>query len=150
MEFDDAEDWAWCDSQFAAIETYVKQQQLPHGIICDTPEWFTAPYVGLWAVEDVADPGYVGFWVLAGDSSGVQPQPVPFDHLPAEDLAEPRDAMAAFAKKWAQQAAAAAKGQAWQGSPVLTGDVPQQAKQLSRQAQLLQLWASDDELWQAD
>ena len=45
MEFDDAEDWAWCDSQFAAIETYVKHQQLPHGIICDTPEWFTAPYV---------------------------------------------------------------------------------------------------------
>ncbi|WP_306524036.1 DUF4826 family protein [Rheinheimera sp.] len=150
MDFDDAQDWAWCDSQLTAIETYVKQQQLPHGIICDSPEWFAAPYVALWAVEDAADPGYVGFWILAGDSSGSQPQPVPFDHLPATDITEPRDAMAAFAKKWAQLAAAAAKGQTWQGPPLLNGEVTQQAKQLARQAQLLQLWASDDELWEQD
>lgn len=150
MDFDDAQDWAWCDSQLAAVEAYVKAQQLPHGVICDSPEWFTAPYVALWAVEDVADPGYVGFWLLCGDSSGSQPQPVPFDHLPATDITEPREAMAAFAKKWAQLAAAAAKGQAWQGSPELDGDLAQQAKQLARQAQLLQLWASDDELWDLD
>jgi hypothetical protein len=89
-------------------------------------------------------------WVLAGDSTGVQPQPVPFDHLPATELSEPRDAMAAFAKKWSALAAAANKGTAWQGSPLLTGDVATQAKQLSRQAQLLALWAADDELWEQD
>jgi hypothetical protein len=150
MEMDDAQDWAWCDSQFAAIESYVKAQQIPHGVICDWPEWYTAPYVGLWAVEDPADPGFVGFWVLAGDSTGVQPQPVPFDHLPATELSEPRDAMAAFAKKWSALAAAANKGTAWQGGPLLTGDVATQAKQLSRQAQLLALWAADDELWEQD
>ncbi|EHR40481.1 DUF4826 family protein [Alishewanella jeotgali] len=42
MDLDDAQDWAWCDSQFAAIETYVKTQQIPHGMICDWPEWYTA------------------------------------------------------------------------------------------------------------
>ena len=57
MDLDDAQDWAWCDSQFAAIETYVKTQQIPHGMICDWPEWYTAPYVGLWAVENPDDPG---------------------------------------------------------------------------------------------
>ncbi|MBU2098365.1 MAG: DUF4826 family protein [Gammaproteobacteria bacterium] len=150
MEMDDAQDWAWCDSQFAAIESYVKAQQIPHGVICDWPEWYTAPYVGLWAVEDPQDPGFVGFWVLAGDSTGVQPQPVPFDHLPAAELSEPRDAMAAFAKKWSALAAAAAKGNVWQGSPMLAGDIATQAKQLARQAQLLSLWAGDDELWEQD
>lgn len=150
MEFDDSQDWIWCDTQLAAVEAYVKTQQLPHGVICDSPEWFTAPYVALWAVEDAADPGYVGFWILAGDSSGQQPQPVPFDHVAATDLTEPRQAMAAFAKKWAQLAAAANKGEQWQGSPQLQGEPAQQARQLARQAQLLQLWASDDELWDLD
>ena len=76
MNLDEAEDWAWCDAQFAAIEAYVKAQNIPHGVICDWPEWYAAPYVGLWAVEDPADPGFVGHWVLAGDTTGVQPQPV--------------------------------------------------------------------------
>ncbi len=150
MDLDDAQDWAWCDSQFAAIETYVKTQQIPHGMICDWPEWYTAPYVGLWAVENPEDPGFVGHWILAGDSTGAQPQPVPFDHLSATDLPEPRDAMAAFARKWTTLAAAANKGIAWQGSPELSGDLAAKAKQLSRQAQLLALWAADDELWDVD
>lgn len=150
MEMDDAEDWAWCDRQFAAIESYVKAQHIPHGVICDWPEWYTAPYVGLWAVENPDDPGFVGCWILAGDSTGLQPQPVPFDHVSATDLAEPRDALAAFARKWTALAAAANKGSGWQGSPELVGDLAAQAKQLSRQAQLLALWAADDELWDLD
>jgi hypothetical protein len=101
-------------------------------------------------VEDPQDPGYAGHWILAGDSTGAQPQPVPFDHLPAEDLTEPRDAMAAFAKRWAALAAKASKGEAWQGSPVLAGDVAAQAKQLARQAQLLAMWAQDEDLWAED
>lgn len=150
IDFNDAEDWAWCDNQFAAIESYVTTQQLPHGVICDSPEWFTAPYVGLWAVEDPADPGFVGYWILAGDSTGVQPQPVPFDHLSAADLTEPRQALAAFASRWCTLAAAAAKGQRWQGSPAVPGELAMAAKQLARQAQLLALWAADDELWDSE
>jgi len=150
MNFDDAEDWAWCDSQFAAIECYVTRQQIPHGVICDSPEWFTAPYVGLWAVEDPADPGFVGYWILAGDSTGVQPQPVPFDHLSAADLTEPREVLAAFASRWRKLAAEAAKGQNWQGSPTVPGELAIAAKQLARQAELLALWAADDELWTED
>lgn len=150
MEWDDSADFVWCEQQFAAIEAYVKTQQIPHGLICDWPEWYTAPYVGLWVVEDPADPGYAGHWILAGDSTGAQPQPVPFDHLPAAELPEPRDAMAAFAKRWAGLAAKAQKGESWQGSPKLSGDLAAQAKQLNRQAQLLGLWAQDDELWQDD
>jgi len=42
------------------------------------------------------------------------------------------------------------KGTAWQGSPELIGDLAAKAKQLSRQAQLLALWAADDELWDVD
>lgn len=150
MELDETEDWAWCDAQFAAIEHYVKAQGIPHGLICDWPEWFVAPYVGLWAVEDPQDPGFVGHWVIAGDTTGSQPQPVAFDHLAADDLAEPRDAMAAFAKRWAALAAKSAQGQHWQGSPLLTAEPAQQAAQLARQAKLLALWAEDDELWQQD
>lgn len=150
MDFDEAEDWAWCDAQYAAVVDYVTTQAIPHGVICDWPEWYAAPYVGLWAVEDLADPGFVGYWILAGDSTGAQPQPVAFDHLPAADLAEPRDALAAFAKKWATLAATAAKGNAWTGSPALKGELAEQAAQLTRQAELLKLWANDDDMWEQD
>lgn len=150
MEWDDSADFDWCEQQFAAISAYVTAQQIPHGLICDWPEWYTAPYVGLWVVEDPQDPGFAGHWILAGDSTGNQPQPVPFDHVPADDLTEPRDAMAAFAKRWAALAAQANKGEAWQGSPKLPGDLAAQAKQLARQAQLLAMWANDDELWAED
>jgi hypothetical protein len=88
--------------------------------------------------------------VLAGDTTGVQPQPVAFDFLSAEDCAEPREALAAFAKKWAALAAAAAKGTAWTGSPLVSGDLAQKAAQLARQAELLKLWAGDDEMWEQD
>jgi len=70
-----------------------------------------------------------------------------FDHISANDIPEPRDAMAAFARKWTALAAAANKGAAWSGSPELTGDLAAKAKQLNRQTQLLTLWAADDELW---
>ena len=150
MQLDDADDWAWCDQQYPAVVAYVKAQQIPHGEICDWPEWDCAPYLGLWAVEDPADQGYVGHWILVGDSSGSQPQPVPFDHLPADELAEPRDALLAFAKKWAALAAAASQGQDWVGSPSLPGELNQRADQLKRQATLLQQLAEDDELWQDD
>ncbi|WP_229797102.1 DUF4826 family protein [Alishewanella tabrizica] len=62
------------------LETYVKTQKIPHGVICDWSERYTAPYVGLWALEDPEDLEFVGHWILAGDSTGGQPQPVPFDH----------------------------------------------------------------------
>lgn len=150
MDLNEAEDWAWCDAQYAAIEAYVKTQNISHGLICDWPEWYVAPYIGLWAVEDLADPGFVGYWVLAGDTTGAQPQPVSFDFLSAQDCASPREALTAFAKKWAALAAAAAKGNAWTGSPLLAGDISQQATQLARQAELLKLWVSDDDMWEDD
>lgn len=75
---------------------------------------------------------------------------MPFDHVPAADLNEPRDALAAFAKKWAALAAAGAKGVSWKGSPHIPGDLAELSKQLARQAQLLALWADDDELWDFD
>ena len=30
MDVDEAQDWAWCDAQFAAIEAYVKAENIPH------------------------------------------------------------------------------------------------------------------------
>ncbi|WP_337840563.1 DUF4826 family protein [Rheinheimera sp.] len=150
MQLDETDDWAWCEQLYPAVVAYVTTQQIQHGEICDWPEWDCAPYLSLWAVEDPDDPGFVGHWILAGDSSGTQPQPVPFDHLPATDLAEPREALQAFAKKWAALAAGAVKGQDWQGSPVVPGDLADRARQLKRQAELLQQLAEDDELWQDD
>lgn len=150
MDFFEAEDWLWCDTQYPAIVAYVEANQIAHGVICDSPEWFVAPYIGLWAVEDPADPGFVGTWVVAGDHTAEASKAVPFDHLPAAELSEPRDAIAAFAKRWATLAREASQGHAWQGSPVLAGDLASQAKQLSRQAQLLQAWVQDDEAWDED
>lgn len=62
---------------------------------------------------------YTPTWIVADDSTGVQLQPVPFDHLPAAHLAEQRDAVAAFNKRWAQLT----RIENWQGSPVVTVDL---------------------------
>lgn len=148
-QFSDEQDEQWLVQQHAAVLGYLQAQQVSVGEVPAWPEWDCAPYVALWAAEDPADPGYVGYWILAGDSSGSQAQPVPFDHLAAGDLAEPRAALAAFAKRWQQLAAQAAKGQAWQGSPQLAQPtLAAQGQQLARQAQLLAQLAADDDLWE--
>lgn len=145
-----SEEMNWCDAQYETVVDYVKSMAIPHGVICEWPEWDCEPYLALWAVEDPLDPGFIGHWVLGGDSSGTQPQPVPFDHLPAEDLSEPREALAAFAKKWATLAKVALQGETWQGSPMVKGDLEAQAAQLKRQAELLHQLADDDDLWLDD
>lgn len=159
FQFDETEDWLWCESQYAAICQFVQDMQIPHGEICDWPEWFTAPYVGLWVVEDVADPGFAGYWIIAGDASGEQANAVPFDYLPAVDLIEPQQALAAFAKRWQQLATTSSRWTCDRETgthlPRFGGAIAQlapaeQALHLLRQAQLLQQWAADAELWQDD
>lgn len=151
LTIDAAQDDQWLSAQHSAVLLYLQARQVPFLQVPDWPEWDCPPYLALWAAEDPADPGYVGHWVLAGDSSGSQAQPVPFDHLSAAELAEPRAALAAFAKRWQQLAAGAAKGIAWQGSPQpAQPTLALQGQQLARQAQLLAQLAADDELWQED
>lgn len=115
--------------------------------------------MGLWVVEDVADPGFAGYWIIAGDASGEQTNAVPFDYLPAADVVEPQQALAAFAKRWQQLAKTSSS---WPSAiaagthlPRFGGAIAQlapaeQAQHLLRQAQLLQQWAADAELWQDD
>jgi len=150
-EADEAATAAWLAQQHQAVLAYLQQQQVTVASLPDWPEWECAPYLALWGAEDPADPGFVGYWVLAGDCSGTQAQPVPFDHLSATELAEPRDALAAFAKRWQQLAQQANNGQDWAGTPLLPDlTLASKAKQLSRQAQLLAQLAADDDLWQDD
>ncbi len=141
----------WLSQQHQAVMAHLQLHQVPFASLPDWPEWECAPYLALWGAEDAADAGYVGYWVLAGDCSGTQSQPVPFDHLSAAEYAEPREALAAFAKRWQQMAKQAQSGHSWHGSPQLPGlSLAQQAQQLSRQAQLLAQLAADDELWSDD
>lgn len=139
----------WLSQQHQAVLAHMQQHQVPFASLPEWPEWECAPYLALWGAEDANDAGYVGYWILAGDCSGSQSQPVPFDHLRADEYAEPREALAAFAKRWLQLASLAKAGQSWNGSPQLPAlSLAQQAQQLSRQAQLLAQLAADDELWQ--
>lgn len=151
IDTDADESALWLRQQHQAVLAHLQQHQVPFASLPDWPEWECAPYLALWGAEDATDAGYVGYWILAGDCSGTQSQPVPFDHLSADDYAEPREALAAFATRWQQLAKLANAGQGWSGSPQLTGlALAQQAQQLSRQAQLLAQLAADDELWSDD
>ena len=57
----------WCEEQRALIADYLRSQGIQHGQIAEWPAWHVAPYVAIWAVESIARPEWIGWWVVTGD-----------------------------------------------------------------------------------
>ena len=144
MDYDDPKvEQRWCDERRREVAEYLAKERVSHGRIGEWPAWHVAPYVSIWAIESVSEPGWVGWWVICGD--------LPTDYVSASQIKHPREALRAFASRWMGAAGHMAAGTPSPdfgvGSP---SQGPSLAPILAARAELLQDWASDPELWGDD
>lgn len=146
----DAVDWddpaveeRWCGERRQAVSVYLAKEGVNHGEVGDWPAWHVAPYVSVWAVESLAAPGNVGWWVICGD--------LPTDYISAATAKHPRTAMLAFADTWKEVAACMLKGEP---HPHLSIGPPQPNPELTAllksRSDVLRKFAQDDSLWGAE
>jgi hypothetical protein len=136
MDPADAQEEVWCDERREEVSRYLKSQNLQHGAIGEVPAWFSAPYISVWAIESLKNPGWVGWWAISGD--------VPADYCAAENCRHPRLALKRIAESWNEDIAATRDGDATIGQSGLPSSL---LPLLKARAQLLLEFSADDELW---
>jgi hypothetical protein len=93
VDYDDPQtDNMWCTERRAEVVAYLGRERLTHGRVGEYPAWHVAPYVSIWAIESLAAPGAVGWWVICGD--------LPTDYISSADATTPRDAVRCFGASW--------------------------------------------------
>ena len=137
---DDANVERWCAEQRQVATEYLKSQPVRFGELGEWPAWHVAPYVSVWAVESIAAPGKVGWWVICGD--------LPTDYASGAGMPDPRGAVAEFAKRWNEVASAMERGEEHASLSVgAPDDAAELAPLLKSRAQLLSTWVRDDSVW---
>lgn len=130
----------WCNEQRENAARYLSEQPVRFGALGEWPAWHVAPYVSVWAVESVASPGTVGWWVISGD--------LPTDYTSGAGTPDPRSAVAAFAKRWDSAAVQMERGKQLDG---FTVGAPENARELAQllrsRAGVLLEWVNDDSCW---
>jgi hypothetical protein len=146
-DYDDpAVEERWCNEQRVNVANYLSSQKVQHGRIGDWPAWHVAPYVSIWAIESLARPEWIGWWVISGD--------LPTDCISSADVKppqHPRKAIRAIAKRWVKQVEAWKEGRDYKGIRI---PGPHSHKELAplleKRARLLIEWADDDSLWEEE
>jgi hypothetical protein len=139
---DETAEIAWCDARLPDITACLERNGLDYGRIGDWPAWHVMPYAGIWAVESRHRPEWIGWWAIAGD--------LPTDVMPAMGIDTPRDAMRAFAKRWANHADALERGEVpkvWAHQS--DAELLKLTALLKRRGAALQMWADDNAAWPA-
>ncbi len=144
LDYDDPEiEERWCNEQRTRVANYLRFEAVKHGRIGEWPAWHLAPYVSIWAIESLAHPGAVGWWVIAGD--------LPTDHcssLEIESPQHPRKAMRVFADRWQKMAEAWKTGREYEGVEITGARSYQRlGPLLQSRAKLLSQWAENDACW---
>ena len=146
-DYDDpAVEERWCDEQHAHVENYLRSQTVKHGRIGDWPAWHVAPYVSIWAIESLARPEWIGWWVISGD--------LPADYISSADVQppqNPRKAIRAIAERWLKQVEAWNDGRDFEGIRIIGSHSHKElAPLLESRAKLLTEWADNDSLWEEE
>jgi hypothetical protein len=135
----------WCNEQRTIVAEYLRGQKVKHGRIGEWPAWHVAPYASLWAIESLARPEWIGWWVICGD--------LPTDYISSADVKapqHPRKAMRVIAQRWLGMAAWR-KGQDYEGIEIAgPRSHLELAPLLEARAKLLTQWADDDALWEEE
>ena len=141
---DPAVEKSWCEQQRCAVSSYLRSQEIEHGRVGDWPAWHVAPCASIWAVESLTHPGWIGWWVIAGD--------LPTDYISAASVAlpqHPRKAMRVFASNWLKMVEAWRQGRESENVRIAGLRSPEElAPLLETRARILLEWAADDSLWQ--
>jgi len=133
----------WCEHQRTVVSDYLRSQEVKHGSISECPAWHVAPYVALWAIESLARPGSIGWWVISGD--------LPTDYISSADVANsqhPRMAIRAIAERWLKNVNAWNTDEDYSEIKI-SANLPRAelASLLKPRAELLIKWVDDDEMW---
>jgi hypothetical protein len=102
--------------------------------------------VSIWAIESLARPGWIGWWVSCGD--------LPTDYISSADVEppqHPRKAIRVIAKRWFKQVEAWNDGRDYQGIRIHGAHSHKElAPLLEARATLLLEWAENDSLWEEE
>jgi hypothetical protein len=117
-----------------------------YGRIGEWPAWHVAPYVSIWAIESVARPEWIGWWVISGD--------LPTDYISSRDVTppqHPRNALRVFAGQWLKYVETWNDGRDCEGFCIRGADSRKElAPLLETRARLLMNWADDDSMWEEE
>ena len=136
----------WCSEQQTIVANYLRSQKVMHGRIGEWPAWHVAPYASIWAIESLARPEWIGWWVICGD--------LPTDYISAADVKapqHPKKAMLVFARNWLEVAKAWKDGRETENTRI--GNPNPHAELgplLEARAKLLIDWADDNSLWEKE
>lgn len=134
---DDAEDERWCMEERLHVVEYLAAEPLTHGELGEWPAWHLSPYVAIWALESVARPGAVGWWVISGD--------LPCDYFSARSPVHPRTAVKDIADSWLKAVAELKPGDETIGDTTLPAYL---APLLKDRAEMLLAMLDEAELWE--
>ena len=136
----------WCQRQRDIVTNYLRSQKVEHGRVGEWPAWHVVPYVSIWAIESLARPGGIGWWVICGD--------LPTDYISSADVKppqHPRKAMRVFARNWLEVVKAWKDGREVENTRM--GDPSSHDEMgplLESTAKLLIEWTDDDSLWEEE
>ena len=142
-DYDDpAVEKQWCADRRAEVERYLASEGVKHGRIGDWPAWHITPYVSVWAIESNVKPGWVGWWVIAGD--------LPTDYVSATKIKHPRKALQAFADRWERHCKSVRAGTATPEMSIddSAGTPEDLVPLLESRSKMLASWAHDDSIWE--
>jgi len=143
-DYDDPETEAqWCAERRQAVGDHLHGEGLAHGRVGGWPAWHVCPYVSVWAIESLSNPGTVGWWAISGD--------LPSDYVSSSDAESPREAVQAIASLWKEAAEYMARGERHPTFRIGSGNHDEElGPMLASRAGLLLEWVDDDEAWEED
>lgn len=141
-EDDDSQSEAeWLEKQRSKVIQYLQNQGVQHGGVALEPAWFIAPCVSLWIIWSGKRKDAIGWWAISGD--------LPTDYLSGHDAGNPRTALGAFARIWAEVSDCMVRGEE---HPIVKIGNPENRRHLGdllgRRAKIYQEWCNDDGLWE--
>lgn len=133
----------WCIQRRSQVSDYLQSQNVKHGRVGDWSAWHVAPYVSIWAIESLARPDWIGWWVICGD--------LPTDYISSADVESPqhpRKAIRAIADRWFKQVEAWKAGHDYEGIRIAGPHSREElAPLLESRARLLWDWTDDESQW---
>jgi hypothetical protein len=143
---DPAVEERWCEEQRTRVSSYLRSEKVKHGCVGEWPAWHVAPYASIWAIESLARPEWIGWWVICGD--------LPTDYISAADVKppqHPRKAMRVIAQRWLKLVEAWKDGRELEHIWIAGSSSREElAPLLEARARLLMEWADDASLWEEE
>jgi hypothetical protein len=122
------------------VAEYLQRTGVVHGAIGEVPAWEVFPMVSLWAIESGKAPGWIGWWVIAGDC--------PTDYVSCTGDRTPRSAIEQISVRWGEAAVALARGEQHPDFSVgNAGAAIELAPLLAARSETLRQYAIDDNVW---